>query len=354
MSRSFRAPGVYVQGEGVVADAAAPLAPIQGEQALVMGGRTALAEVEDDLAAALERAGIVIGHIEGDVDACTRSVIDDGATLVGRVGADVVVGVGGGTAIDAAKAVAAETGCSFVAIPTVASTDAPASGVAVVYDDRGRVADVVLADRNPDAVIVDTAVMAGAPVAFLRHGIGDALATRFEAEATARSGGVTIRGDEPTNTGLAAARRCYRDLTEHGPAAVDAVAQNQVAPAVETVVEANLLLSAVGFENGGLAAAHALEGAFRNAGSRAPHGLVVGFCTLAQLCLEDHEAVEEVRDLLFHLDMAVSLADLGVGETVEAVAELACAHPLMGNEPVSVTEATVAEALTAAEDLLAR
>ena len=53
MSRQFRAPGRYVQGPGVLADAADHLAPLAADGALLAGGTTALSTAEDDLRAAL-------------------------------------------------------------------------------------------------------------------------------------------------------------------------------------------------------------------------------------------------------------------------------------------------------------
>lgn len=352
MARLFRAPGSYVQTPGAIDDLPAHLGAVDGTRALLVGGSTALSAVEDRLVDGLTGGGLEVAGVERGVDACTEPVVDRGAELVATNGADVVVGVGGGSAVDAAKAVAARADAEFVSVPTIASTDAPASGLAVVYDGDGGVHDLVLRERNPELVVVDTEPIAEAPARFLRHGIGDAIATRFEAEAVEDSGGFTLYGGTTTRTGLAAARACYRELREHGQPAIEAAGRDEVSPALERVVEAVLLLSAVGFENGGLAAAHALETACRNAGTTAPHGVVVGFCTLAQLVLEDHECRPEVEGVLSDLGLAVSLADLGLADRVDRIADAACENPLVANEPVEVTPAAVADALRTADRLL--
>lgn len=107
--------------------------------------------------------------------------------------ADVVIGVGGGKVIDTAKAVVTNLGgYQLVIIPTVASNDSPCSGVAVIYNDEGVVIKALMMKRNPDLVLVDTAVIAQSPKRLLVAGMGDALATWFEARACKASGVKTM------------------------------------------------------------------------------------------------------------------------------------------------------------------
>ena len=59
-------------------------------------------------------------------------------------------------------------------------------------------------------------------------------------------------------TAYALARLCYETVRDWGVAALTACEAQVVTPALERVVEANILLSGLGFESGGLGAAHAL------------------------------------------------------------------------------------------------
>ncbi len=61
--------------------------------------------------------------------------------------------------------------------PTIASTDAPCSALSVIYTDNGEFDRYLLLPNNPDRVIVDTNIVAGAPARLLAAGIGDALST---------------------------------------------------------------------------------------------------------------------------------------------------------------------------------
>ncbi|KAI3490501.1 hypothetical protein L1887_45334 [Cichorium endivia] len=154
--------------------------------------------------------------------------------------------------------------------PTIASTDAPCSALSVIYTDSGEFDRYLMLPHNPNMVIVDTKVVAGAPARLLAAGIGDALATWFEARACSRSGATTMAGGKCTQAALALAELCYNTLVEEGEKAMLAAEQHVVTPALERIIEANTYLSGVGFESGGLAAAHAIHnaGAGKRAGRR--------------------------------------------------------------------------------------
>lgn len=52
----------------------------------------------------------------------------------------------------------------YLTVATIASTDAPCSGCAVVYSDQGVFESVYYLKMNPQVVLVDTVVIAAAPV----------------------------------------------------------------------------------------------------------------------------------------------------------------------------------------------
>jgi glycerol dehydrogenase len=354
MTQRFIAPASYVQGRGVLASAGEYVKTLSGETAYALGGSTALSVAEDDLRAGFE-GDLEIADVGRGVDACTRAAIDAHAEAAEAVGADTIVGVGGGVALDTSKAVAMAVGAESVIVPTVASTDAPTSTVAVVYDEDGGFEESIFRERNPELVLVDTELIARAPTRFLRYGMGDAFATKFEAEATAEARGETTAGELPADAALAIADEAYRRLREDGPAALAAADRDAVTPAFERIVEANTLLSGLGFESGGVAAAHAIYNAFTRAGIDEPHGLLVGFGTIAELVLEGREAavVDEAVATASKLGLDPSLADVGAADRVDAVAEHAVADGLMANEPFDPDPAAVADAIRTADELLA-
>ena len=171
---------------------------------------------------------------------------------------------------------------------------------------------------NPDCVLVDTAIIAKAPIRFLVSGMGDALATFWEADTCAKSCKPNALTGEapPTLAAVAIARLCYDTLLEHGYFAKLAVEKKVVTPSVEAVVEANTLLSGLGFESGGLAASHAVHNGFTalEASHGKLHGEKVAFGALTQLVLEGRpsEDIYDVLDFCLKVGLPVCLEDIGL------------------------------------------
>ena len=352
--RRLIAPASYVQGRDVLSNADS-FAALSADRALLLGGETALSTAESDLRSGFEAAGVDVVAVERGVDTCTFERIDELVERFEAARADLVVGVGGGVALDTAKAVSERSGTELAIVATIASTDAPCSSVSVVYDADGGFDQYVHRRRNPELVLVDTAIVAEAPERFLRYGLGDAFATRFEAETVAGSWNGTHAGGVPTDAASTLARRSFRNVADHGPAALAAVRRDAVTPAVERIVETNTLLSGVGFESGGLAAAHAFGKGFSRVGAKAPHGLTIAFATIAQLVLEDRDAdvLEEALRVAGSVGIDNALSDLGIDADLEAVATESCrADTTMSNEPMDVTPSMAADALATADELL--
>lgn len=273
---------------------------------------------------------------------------------------DVIIGVGGGKTLDTAKAVAYYKKCPIVIVPTAASTDAPCSALSVIYSEEGVFEEYLFLPKNPDMVIVDSQVIANAPVRLFVAGIGDALATYFEARATLNSNGNTIAGAKPTKAGIALAKLCYETILEDGLKAKLAVENHSVTKAVENVIEANTYLSGVGFESGGLAAAHAIHNGMTALEDthHMYHGEKVAFGTITQLVLENigSDELHRVIEFCVSVGLPITLGELGVKEVdveqLQQVAEIACAEgDTMGNMPFDVTPEDVVAAIIAADAL---
>ena len=348
----FAAPGKYIQGRGAVSRLGEVLEQLGSGSPLVLGDPI-VSEIMGDELDALSGARRI--EFSGE---CSPSEIDRVSKAASEGGADAIVGVGGGKTMDTAKAVAHPAGLPLVIVPTIASTDAPTSSLSVVYDEDGAFKEYRFFGRNPDAVIVDTSIIVGAPVRFLVAGIGDGLSTYFEADSSSRTRKQTMAGGAPTLAAVTLARLCYDTLLEYGLAARLAAEQGAVTPAVEKVVEANTLLSGLGFESGGLAAAHSIHNGLTvlEGTHHYWHGEKVAFGVISMLMLEERpaEIVEEVVDFCLEVGLPVTLEDIGVEEAsrqdLSKVADAACAEgETIHNEPFEVYPQMVVDAMLAAD-----
>ncbi len=356
MDRIIQSPGKYIQGADVINRLGEYLKPL-AERWLVVGDKFVLGFAQSTVEKSFKDAGLVV-EIAPFGGECSQNEIDRLRGIAETAQCGAILGIGGGKTLDTAKALAHFMGVPVAIAPTIASTDAPCSALSVIYTDEGEFDRYLLLPNNPNMVIVDTKIVAGAPARLLAAGIGDALATWFEARACSRSGATTMAGGKCTQAALALAELCYNTLLEEGEKAMLAAEQHVVTPALERVIEANTYLSGVGFESGGLAAAHAVH----NGLTAIPdahhyyHGEKVAFGTLTQLVLENApvEEIETVAALSHAVGLPITLAQLDIKEDVPAkmriVAEAACAEgETIHNMPGGATPDQVYAALLVAD-----
>jgi len=224
--------------------------------------------------------------------------------------------MGGGKTIDAAKISADRANLPVIVVPTIASTDAPCSGCAVTYTESGVFEAVHYQKRSPAAVLVDLDIIVQSPVRFLISGMGDALATWFEARSCQQSGSPNECGGLSTITGLGIAKLCYDILLEYGYQAKLANLQGAITPAFSKITEANILLSGIGFESSGIAGAHAIHNGLTAVDDTHGyfHGEKVAFGVLATLHLNAaaQSEMEEVYGFCEKIGLPCTLADLGI------------------------------------------
>ena len=359
MEKVFIAPRRYVQGAGVLKDIGKYVAPL-GKRILVAWGPVVSKQFSEGVKKSFEENNLVLIPFEFSGE-CDRGQIGLGIEKAKAENAEVVVGLGGGKAIDLAKAIALDIDAKLVTAPTIASNDAPTSAATVYYTEQGKFDGWAIWPRNPDLVLVDTEVIVKAPVRWLISGIGDGLATWFEAEAAYKGRRVALAGGVATQAALTIARLCYDTLLDFGLDAVRDCAEHVVTPAVDRVIEANTLLSGLGFESAGVASAHAVGNGlteFEECKSYS-HGEKVAFGVATQLCLDEDIDPDErlaVFDFMVDVGLPVSLEDLGLGDistqTLRDFAETLCApEQITHNHVFTVTPFDMYSALVAADKL---
>ncbi len=348
-------PGRYVQGEGALTVLGEELERL-GRSAFAVMTRSAFANLRPAIEAGVGgRVGLACERMSGE---CSDEEIGRLAAAARAAGADVIVGIGGGKTIDAAKAAAHDLDVPVAIVPTIASTDAPTSAVAVIYTPEGAFQRYLFVRRNPDLVLVDTTVIANAPVRFLVAGMGDGFSTWFEADDCRVSQGRNMTGRLGPLTGFVIARTCYEVLLEHGVLAKEACGRQVVTPSLERVVEANTLLSGLGFESAGLAAAHAIHNGLTvlHGTHGYWHGEKVAIGTLALLFLSERPAalIDEAFGFCRAVGLPTTLAEIGLADVADAdlarVAERACAAgETIWHTPRAITPTRVVAALRAVD-----
>ena len=195
-------------------------------------------------------------------------------------------------------------------------------------------------------------------VRFLMAGIGDALATYYEAAASVQSDAVTMAGGHATKAAITLAKLCRDTLLEDGLKAKAAAESGVSTKALENIVEANTYLSGIGFESSGLAAAHAIHNGLTvlNETHALLHGEKVAFGLICQLVLEntDQEELEKIIVFCKKCGLPTTFEELGIAEVSDErlleAAALSCAEDdTMGNMPFEVSAQDVFAAMKTAD-----
>ncbi len=348
-------PSKYIQGPGAFAEIPNLIKSL-GSKGLVIASQTVIEKVLRMFVFEHE-SNIFIEEFRGE---CSETELERLSNVIRETGADVIIGAGGGKVIDSAKIVADRSRIPVVIAPTIASSDAPCSGCAVIYSDEGVFESVYGCATNPSVVLSDTAIIAKAPVRYLVAGIGDALATWFEARSCDRTGSPNECGGLGTMTGLNLSKLCYDTIFKYAEAAIVSCERGVATPAFERVVEANILLSGIGFESSGLAAAHSIHNGLSaiKETHKYLHGEKVAFGVLAGLILTDAspEEIDSVYRFCEKVGLPTTFADIGIEEIDEndlrRAAEKTCApEESITKEAVQATADKVLSAMIAADAL---
>ncbi len=356
MTKIFISPAKYVQGPGEINNLGT-FAERLGKNALCLISEGGIKRQGEQIKASFEKASVSF-EFEKFNGECCYTEIDRLVAIVKEKGFDVVVGVGGGKIFDTAKAVAYKSGTPVIICPTIASTDAPCSALSVIYTEDGVFQEYLFLPSNPNVVILDTEIIAKSPVRLTVSGMGDAMATYFEAKACADSGAGTCAGGKISVVALGIAKLCYDTLISDGVKAKIALEAGALTPAVERVIEANTLLSGIGFESGGLAGAHAIHNGLTVLPEchHMQHGEKVNFGTLTQLVLENipEDDLFEMLDWMTTVGLPVTFGELGITDTskehlMPAAEAAAAENDTLHNLPFEVTPESVYSAMLAAD-----
>jgi glycerol dehydrogenase len=307
------APAVLVRGSGVLGALGGHVAAL-GARPLLVRGRLGFEAVRAMLEASLAAADLPEATVRHD-GLVTLGAIDRLASSLRAGNHDVVVGVGGGRVLDAAKAAAHRCALPFVAVPTSPATCAAVTALSVLYDEDGTWSGPAFAARCPDVALLDADVLAAAPDRLLAAGVLDALCKVEEVRLAARSSAA----DTLLDGALALCDVLAARVDPTTGALADGLPTDHAARAAlaEAVVLGPGLIAGLAGEGNKLAAAHALHNALTQLPGhhRSLHGELVAFGVLVQMALlgTPLETIRERARWMLRLGVDVSLDGLGCG-----------------------------------------
>ncbi|MEM7792954.1 MAG: iron-containing alcohol dehydrogenase family protein [Cyanobacteria bacterium P01_C01_bin.118] len=323
------APAQVVRGSEILSQCGSLIQRL-GQRPLLVGGNRTLRATSPVLTNMLE--GLSSAQVSYQQDCCETTLAHLRQVVKDR-SADVIVGVGGGKALDTAKLVAHQTKLPVVTIPTSAATCAAWTALSNVYSDHGAFRYDVGLPTCPELLLLDYDLIATAPKRTLVAGIGDAIAKWYEASVSSGHSNQTLI------IGAVQQARVLRDILFQKSAAA---LENPGGEEWREVVDASVLMAGVIGGMGGAqcrtVAAHAVHNGLTQlpASHNMLHGEKVAYGILVQLRLEEMElgnalAVAARQQLLrfySQIGLPMTLSDLGLGEMslmdLRQAAEFAC------------------------------
>lgn len=330
-----------------------------GTKLFVIGGKTAMEQALGKLKESIQDSNLKIMKEVVFGEDCTYSRIHELAKMGKEIGATVVVGIGGGKALDTAKGTAYEMGVPVITLPTIAATCAATTALSVVYREDGVFDSFYFYERPAVYSFIDTDIIAKAPVKYLRAGMGDTIGKHFECHMAARGDKL----DHNSALGREISNMCYAPILEHGIQAMKDCEQNQVSYELQQVVLANIistgLVSLLVEDCYNCAIAHSLFyglAILPKFEEENLHGDVVAYGVLAQLAIDHQE--QEMKNLyvfLKQLGIPVCLSDMGITTTdrawMENILEETVTGPDMEHLPYEVTKDMVYKGILKVETL---
>lgn len=323
------APAQVLRGNGLLQQTGSLLAAL-GQRPLIVSGPHTLPTVDAFLGKALRQLTVKTAAYQSD---CSETALAALHQALSQHQADLVIGLGGGKALDAAKLLGYQSQLPVATIPTSAATCAAWTALSNVYSEQGAFRYDVSLHRCPELLLLDYDLIATAPQRTLIAGIGDALAKWYEASVS--SG----HSDQTLIISAVQQARVLRDILFQKS---EAALREPGGAAWREVVDATVLMAGMIGGLGGAqcrtVAAHAVHNGLTqlSAGHASLHGEKVAYGILVQLRLEEMgtgnalaaTARQQLIQFYDTIGLPKTLADLGMaGISIQALrqaAQFAC------------------------------
>lgn len=329
-----------------------------GKKVLVVGGKTALKKAREKLETALKEGEFQLLETMWYGKDCTPVTIDLVAQNAQELKADFIVGVGGGKALDTAKAGASQAGIPVFCVPTIASTCAATTKLSVVYDEQGVFDKFYFFDAPAVHSFIDTELIAEAPVEFLRAGVGDTMAKHYECTFASRNDQL----DHSSGVAREISNMCVTPMFTYAKEALALCRENKTGVALEQVILGIVvttgLVSMLIEEKYNGALAHSVFYALTllpHIEENYLHGDVVAYGVLVQLAVDNQlELAKTLKKFNIELGIPTTLKDINVTlnrEKLQPILDNIFTQPDMDDIPYPITDDMVYTAMEQVEAL---
>lgn len=330
-----------------------------GTRILVVGGKTAMEKSKYKIEEALNGSPLEILDFLWYGGECTYEGMDHIVRKTDKQHVDMVIGVGGGKALDTAKGVACKLGVPVFTMPTIASTCAATTKLSVVYKETGDFDSFMFFDKPPVHCFMDSEIIAQAPDQYLWAGMGDTLAKHYECALASRWDTL----DHSSGLGIEISTMCVKPTLQYGEKALEDCKNQTGSFELEQVVLNNIvstgLVSMLVEEKYNGALAHSLFyglALLPHIEKEHLHGEVVAYGVLVQLAMDNQVAeIKKLYDFYKKIKLPTSLRAIGVNNNrdyLDAVLEETVNGPDMAYLPYKVTKDMVFEAIQKLEEIL--
>ena len=329
------------------------IAPYGNRVALIYGEK-AFAAIGNKLLSALQDFDIGFSEIYGK-EASYRNIDRLKASNELRE-CDVLIGIGGGKALDVTKVVGDMLGKPVFTVATIASTCAAVTKISILHEDNGAFREIYKLKNAPVHCFIDTEVIVNAPEKYFWAGMGDTMAKHVECVFSAKNDELDFRSEY----GRTISALCYYPILEKGVKAYEDVKNHQLSPEAEEVIESIIIatgsVSVSVDANYNSAVAHALyygltvrEWMER----RHLHGEIVSYGTLIQLLVDqNYDGLKEVYAFNRAVQLPTCLADLDLtkDDPLDDVLDATVVNQELDHVPFKITKSMLRDAIDALED----
>ncbi|MBQ7566451.1 MAG: iron-containing alcohol dehydrogenase [Oscillospiraceae bacterium] len=172
--------GRYIQAPGAMTVVGREAKMLHGTKALIIGGKKALDATGAIIEKSLKDAEIQPRFYTLETDCCYETLEKLRDEVVPNEGIDIVIGTGGGKSIDMTKATGKGRDLPVINAPSSVATFNCWSAMSVMYTLDHKPLNRIWHETENNAVILDTQILANAPVKLFASGMADAFAKYIE------------------------------------------------------------------------------------------------------------------------------------------------------------------------------